>query len=665
MDSNPRLDDREKQTPREDTAAPKTGAGRRGPLLVFLGGFLLLGLGTVAFWWSWRVWSREEPRESEPAETQPRDPRLAYTGPFRNIHPDVHYVGDEQCAGCHTKETETFHRHPMGRSLVPIAQLAPRQPYDNKHNNPFMALDSRFRVERKGEQIRHLRALLDESGATVVEYGPEVHYAIGSGSRGYSYVTDQDGYLFQTAISWYSQKKIWDLSPGFTVLRVTQRPIGGDCLFCHANRAHPTPGYQNRYDKPIFSGHAIGCERCHGPGERHIESADPFDIVSPGAKRLPDSALRDAVCAQCHLQGLERVLRRGRELYDFRPGLPVEEFWSVFVGSGKGGMGGKAISHFEQMHLSRCFRASAGEKKLGCISCHDPHVKPAAEQRVAHYRTRCLECHREHGCSLPETTRRQQSKEDSCIDCHMPRFGTTDVAHTAATDHRIPRRPGPSEGSVEAAPGGGSLLTRFGSEGIESRDRALARDLAVAVVKAASQGHAPPNRAGSQALVLLGPALEEHPDDLEGWMAKGWALMLTGNKRGALAAFDEVLKQAPKHERALAAAASLAEDLQQFDTALSCWRRAATMNPWIPTYRRGLAFQLARRRLWDELRSQCQDWLRLEPANPEARLLWISCLLHDGKKADARAEFARIEALRPKDLDTWRKRYQDLLRNTP
>ena len=92
-------------------------------------------------------------------------------------------------------------------------------------------------------------------------------------------------------------------------------------------------GTLNRYEPPIFQGHAIGCERCHGPGELHVErggvSAGPdLTIVNPG--RLAP-ALRESVCQQCHLQGWFRFPRAGRDSFDFRPGLPLHRFLAVFV----------------------------------------------------------------------------------------------------------------------------------------------------------------------------------------------------------------------------------------------------------------------------------------------------------------------------------------------
>src|SRR5436853_423948 len=44
------------------------------------------------------------------------------------------------------------------------------------------------------------------------------------------------------------------------------------------------------------------------------------------------------------------------------------------------------------------------------------------------------------GPSTAARTRRAKNKDD-CVACHMPRFSSTDIAHTAVTDHRVLRTP--------------------------------------------------------------------------------------------------------------------------------------------------------------------------------------------------------------------------------
>src|SRR5437870_1003934 len=202
--------------------------------------------------------------------TNSLDPRLSYAGPFLNVSPAVQYVPEECCGDCHADKARSFAEHPMGRSLLPVSRAA-APPEDLRHGNPFETLGSQLLVERAGDKLRHHRNRLDSAGRLVAGLVWDVNYVIGSGFHGYSFLSDRDGYLFQTPISWYSQKKTWDLSPGFGPNYLTGRPILPECLFCHSNRVRFVDGSLNRYAEPLFDGHAIGCQRCHGPGEMHVE----------------------------------------------------------------------------------------------------------------------------------------------------------------------------------------------------------------------------------------------------------------------------------------------------------------------------------------------------------------------------------------------------------
>jgi hypothetical protein len=612
------------------------------------------------------LWRGAEPDSPAPRPAAaPPDPRLRYAGPFRNVHPSVKYVGSETCAECHFEQADTYRRHPMGRSVEPVARVATLQRYDEAARNPFTALGAQFRVARDGDRVWHRESRLDAQGRPVFTHDLEAHYAVGSGTHGRSYLTARDGYVFQTPISWYAQKGIWDLSPGFGPREVPGRAVSPECLFCHANRVEPEPGYVNRYRTPVFPGHAaIGCERCHGPGEEHAASGgarmdakagrDPT-IVNP---RHLTPALRGAVCEQCHLEGVVRLARRGRGLNDFRPGLPLQDFWSVLVEEGADGEAPLAVSHVELMYRSACFRGSAGPGQLGCVSCHDPHAKPEPERRVAHFRARCLRCHQSRGCSEPLPRRLAWTKDDSCAECHMPRYGAGDIVHVALTDHSIPRRParrGPP-GPPRTAP----RLAHFYRERMDPADWEGARDLAVGLVQAVRDGKLSPAPAISRSLAQLGPWLKDFPDDLPAWQARGDALAEVRRLGEALAAYERILARAPRDEAALVEAARTAQALGQPDRALAYLRRAVEVSPLRPAYRRALALLLMEARDWDAVGRQCQAWLRLEPTSVEARMLRVTWLVRQGQREEARAEFARIEAVRPPDLPALRALYAKL-----
>ena len=55
-----------------------------------------------------------------------------------------------------------------------------------------------------------------------------------------------------------------------------------------------------------------------------------------------------------------RVERAGLRADDYRPGLPLQEFLTVFVPAEARTGENRAVSHVEQVHASRCYRSSAG-----------------------------------------------------------------------------------------------------------------------------------------------------------------------------------------------------------------------------------------------------------------------------------------------------------------
>jgi hypothetical protein len=599
--------------------------------------------------------------------TAPPDPRLAYAGPFRNVHPSVRYVPDARCADCHPKIEAAYAEHPMGRSLYPAAR-APFPPTAPEQNNPFEAFGASFLVERQGGRTFQQRTRLAPGGKGP---GPqqrwEVHYVLGSGTRGFSYLTDHDGYLFQTPISWYSQKQKWDLSPGMVRSLLTGRAILPDCLFCHANRADHVEGSVNHYRQPVFEGHAIGCQRCHGPGELHAgggagKGPDGIDPTIVNPRHLAPE-LRQAVCEQCHLQGAARTPARGRGAHDFRPGLPLESCWAVFVRAAEAGERPRAIGQVEQMYESRCFEGSAGPGRLGCTSCHDPHRRVEPAQRVAHYRGKCLSCHQQKGCSLPEPERLRQSATDSCIDCHMPRYGAADIPHTAATDHRILRggKAAPRKDN-RPSPGDRHPLVSFyrGRKGVDPDEDERCR--AVALLPLALIGDPAAVRAVGEAQPALDDAVRRDPDDWPAGEARGYALTLRNRPAEALAAFEAILARAPDRELARVGAAIAADALGKAEAARGHWRRAVAANPWALGHRHSLTLSLIKAEAWAEALPHSEAWVRLDPLSADARAARVACLLATGNKAEARAEFARIEALAPPNLPELRIRFKRKLR---
>jgi Flp pilus assembly protein TadD len=592
---------------------------------------------------SWRVGPSPSRRAVRP---------LGADSPFANARPGVAYVGDAACARCHADVAADYRRHPMGRSLAPIAEAGMPALAEAADGRPlFEAGGLEYSIEDRGGRVYHREVRRDASGRVVAHNEAEVQYVLGSGNYGASFLVDRDGSLFQSPISWYARERRWDLSPGYQRDNVHfDRPVTPRCLYCHANRVEPVEGATNRYRPPTFRGHAIGCERCHGPGALHAaRPGGAAAIVNPAAL---EPALRDAVCEQCHLMGKVRVLKVDRREDEFRPGLPLSAVWSVFE-SAEGADEDRFVGQVEQMHESRCYRAGSG--RLGCISCHDPHRRPGDEERVDHYRGRCLECHGEgRGCALPEPARREKSREDDCTACHMPRSGRSDIPHVATTDHRILRDSG-AAGRPSAASGtGGPPLVLFHPESSGDRGSAeVGRDLGVAL---ASLGKA----ADAMALPLLEAAVAARPDDAAAWQFKGDVLGRLGRPTEGLAAFREALALDPDRESTLTDAAELAAPAKRPGEARAHWDRAIAMSPWRASYRTGLAALCFQERDWSGAASACREAVRLDPFDLEARRRLVRALLHLGERATAGEELRALLALGPPDRDELIRRFSTL-----
>lgn len=390
---------------------------------------LVVGLGIARVLWP--------PRRSTAVQTASFASQSG-SSPWLNTRPGVKYVGDAVWPAA----TPTLPRRstaiPWADRWLPLPLpqwLVLPGPAERRRSPPVLPV---LTIERRDGREIH-RETVRDGDKVLAQVEGEVAYSVDR-VRSISYLVEHDGRLFMSPITWYTQKARWDLSPGYEKAHAHfDRPIDPDCLFCHSNRVRPVALSANRYQEPVFLGHTIGCERCHGPGELHerrqeLSGGRDLTIVNP---RHLDPVLRGNICEQCHLVGEQRVNRLGRDAVDYRPGLPLTDF---FVDHGLATEEGQQlVGQVLQMKSSTCFRASRG--RLGCTTCHDPHEIPDADEKVAYFREKCLACHNDHGCKLPEPVRLARNKDDFCAGCHMPAAKAVDAVHIAVRDHRILREP--------------------------------------------------------------------------------------------------------------------------------------------------------------------------------------------------------------------------------
>jgi predicted CXXCH cytochrome family protein len=619
--------------------------------LIVLAAVVALGAGAAAYFW--RPWSSGRDGGPPPDSSgPPPDPRLTFDTPFRNVRPGVAYVGDATCAQCHKDLTDSFHRHPMGRSAILLSDPPDGvEKYDRATPPRFTAFGHmEYLVETRGDSFVHTEIVKDPSGREVARTEAPVVAGIGSGTRGRSYLCARDGSLWQSGASWFSEKQVWDLSPGFSPGRHGVRPMAPGCLFCHVNRVEPVAGSLNRYKEPFFGKQAaIGCERCHGPGQLHV--AEQLDgkgitegvdtsIVNP--KHLTPE-LREDICRQCHFQGAVRIDRRGRDGFDFRPGLPLELFITVFLRHPALTDYHRSVGQVEQTSISRCSQASGG--RFGCTSCHDPHSTPAPAAKDEFYRQRCLACHKVQDCR--ETAELRQAKNDACATCHMQKAASANIAHTAVTDHRILRRPASSKPAAKSQPAGEMPIMippghpRYGLDEAER-----ARDLGIGLsMWARSRSDDPDVQA--VALRLLREATARHPDDADAWEALAGVLLGQGEWGAGFQAAESAVTAGPTRETALSLAADAGIRARRPDKAVEYARRALEINPGSPDNHLRLGQALIELERYDEAETELRVALQIASNHVIARTVLAVCLHRLGRARDARVELDRAAAIFP------------------
>jgi len=148
---------------------------------------------------------------------------------------------------------------------------------------------------------------------------------------------------------------------------------------------------------------------------------------------------------------------------------------------------------------------------------------------VAFYRSKCLAC---HGGSFGE---KHHSSQPDCTQCHMPAAMSSDIAHTAVTDHSIPKRPSLGPALTNATSASLPELVAFPYSKSPDRD---VRDWALAWQSVVNSGM---TMAEPKAESLLKKAAAQYPEDTAVLAALGYAEQKDGAKEKARELYQEAL----------------------------------------------------------------------------------------------------------------------------
>ncbi len=370
------------------------------------------------------------------------------------------YVNPALCTSCHAGIAASFAKTGMGRSFYTLKPSTVVEDLGKVFYHE--ASDSYFVMfERDGKYYqRRWQKGFDGKETNIDE--KQVDFVMGSGNHGRTYLhVSPLNTVQQLPLGWYTENGgYWAMAPGYDRPDYpgSTRVVTYECMSCHNAYPQIPAGHDETGAKPQFLSplpEGIDCQRCHGPGQRHVEAAGKAgakveeiraSIVNP-VKLGPEREME--VCMQCHLEtsssSLPHDIRRyNRGPFDYEPGQPLGDFRLTF--DRKGGMGERfEVAHTAyRMRESQCFLKSGGEFR--CTTCHDPHNIPRGEAATTHYNQVCRDCH-------AVTTKPAKFSQmpagvphnagANCIACHMPKRRTEDAVYMSMTEHFIrSRQPG-------------------------------------------------------------------------------------------------------------------------------------------------------------------------------------------------------------------------------
>ena len=384
------------------------------------------------------------------------------TSKYLNHGDSANYVGMNTCKLCHQSIYNSFIKTGMGKSF----DLASKSKSSADFSKPSIydkIADLHYKAYWNKDSL-YIHEFRIQKNETLYSRKEQVNFIIGSGQHTNSHLQINNGYLNQMPMTYYTQKKKWDLPPGFENGINTRftRKIGLECISCHNAYPNLIIGSENKYQS-MPSG--IDCERCHGPGSIHVKQRQngskidtskyiDYSIVNPAKLSIDEQF---DVCQRCHLQG-NAILKENKSFFDFKPGQKLSNYISVFLPKYTNSNTEFIMaSHADRLKQSACFIKSYEKiqnknilkpykEAMTCVTCHNPHVS-VRETNANVFNDACLSCHNTKKENENTKLKLQNAHKlfkkntwSNCVSCHMPVSGSSDIPHVTVHDHYI-RKP--------------------------------------------------------------------------------------------------------------------------------------------------------------------------------------------------------------------------------
>jgi hypothetical protein len=527
------------------------------------------------------------------------------------------FVGSQSCSPCHQNIYDKFAKTNMGRSMTRVTPgllvnlVTSASLHDEK-------LEQHFEVFSQDGKLFQSQYANEAGGNDIFRQTHEVQWIIGSGTNGFAAVTTSGPYLFQGPLSFYSKIGKWALSPGYEFGNYGfNRPILAGCVACHSGQAMTDVAGNGRFQNPPFQELAIGCENCHGPGQRHVREmttgkgkvrAGRASIVNPA--RLPP-ALADNICMFCHQTGDVRVLKPNKDYRDFHPGEALDETLSIFLvpPERESPPASDHLEHYYSMILSKCYRSSG--RGLSCITCHDPHVQPSRAKAPTYFAAKCAACHTDKSCKLPLSVRQQQKPPNDCAGCHMPKRDVGVILHSSVTSHRILARP--DEPLPEAAfhQTTSVLPDLIHMSAIPGKEEEAPPRLTLLAAYGELMDKAPEYRA--RYLTILAELEHSEPENALVQASLGRKALLEGKASEAAAHLSRALKIGAPQATTYADLAEAQVKLGQDNEAIASLEKAVELDPFNAVFQKKLVLRFIEMKQYAEAGTALKRYVKTFP----------------------------------------------------
>ncbi len=546
------------------------------------------------------------------------------------------YVGSAKCQPCHETIDHSWAAHGMARTGL-------RRLEDLDHASLIRIFDAATPVlhAQSGFSYRPFREgdrfFVEETRVGDAEHSwiQPVTHAMGSGDAGMAFYFRDGDRFFQIPLDWFPAAARWGLDPGFanTNLRFSFA-LDATCVACHTDPPRRSTTAATVFFEPMPSG--IGCERCHGPGAKHVATSRGEDIVNPS--RL-SARQQIEVCAQCH-QDTGSVYMPGREPFGYRPGDALDAFRRNHLREPPEADRVVLLDHPERMTRSACYLRSAG--KLTCTTCHDPHASSRGRS-AAYWRERCTGCHVAPAKTCTEAKPVRAKVGDDCVPCHMRRGATDDIPAVSVVDHWIQVRPPPIRPGPAAPP---ARIVAWSTHLSGAEPQPDPEAAAASAVGFDFYGKADDAEQRAQA------AVADHSRVPEAYEIAAGHLGARGKFDDAARTLAKLLAFQPDRRRTLMAYA-----LAALDAGTPAWRVEAEhaldrMIALDPRDQRalevkGMTLVIAGR--WPEGKAMLVRAAAAGPAGGAARVGLAALALHDNDRASALRELEAAHKIEPRD----------------